>query len=213
MPQKYNPLLPLGLDDSGETPVPVSEGGTGESSAQNAINTLTDVASATDEHVLTKDTATGNAIFKAAAGGWSKSGANISPSTTTDEVIIGASSPISSAKLSVDGDADQIQVVIQGNSTQTSDIFVVEKSDGTDLFKVTNTAGITVGGSSSIITPSSGNLGITDASDATKIVAIQASGATTGKTLTLISAHTDNRSITFPNVTDALVGKESICTL
>jgi len=47
----------------------VLRGGTGQSTEQAAINALTAVAGATNEHVLTKDTATGNAIFKAAAGG------------------------------------------------------------------------------------------------------------------------------------------------
>lgn len=36
---------------------------------QTALNTLTAVAAATNEHVLTKDTGTGNAVWKAAAGG------------------------------------------------------------------------------------------------------------------------------------------------
>ena len=36
--------------------------------AQTAINNITAVAGATNEHVLTKDTATGNAVFKAAGG-------------------------------------------------------------------------------------------------------------------------------------------------
>jgi len=36
---------------------------------QTALNNLTDVANATNEHVLTKDTATGKAIFKVSAGG------------------------------------------------------------------------------------------------------------------------------------------------
>jgi hypothetical protein len=47
----------------------IANGGTGQTTAQNAINALTAVAGATNEHVLTKDTATGNAIFKAATGG------------------------------------------------------------------------------------------------------------------------------------------------
>lgn len=47
----------------------VSSGGTGAGTAQNAINALTAVSGATNEHVLTKDTATGNAIFKVATGG------------------------------------------------------------------------------------------------------------------------------------------------
>jgi hypothetical protein len=50
-------------------PVPVADGGTGQVTAQAAIDTLTAVTGATNEHVLTKDTATGNAIFKAAVGG------------------------------------------------------------------------------------------------------------------------------------------------
>ncbi len=44
-----------------------------------------------------------------------------------------------------------------------------------------------------------------DASDNTKTVAWTISGATTAKALTLITAHTDNRSITFPDATCTLV--------
>jgi len=47
--------------------VTVAGGGTGETTKQAAINSLTDVAGAGDESVLTKDTTTGNAVFKAAA--------------------------------------------------------------------------------------------------------------------------------------------------
>jgi len=36
----------------------------------------------------------------------------------------------------VDGNADEVQAIIQGNSTQTSNIFVVENSAGTDQFIV-----------------------------------------------------------------------------
>jgi len=41
----------------------------------------------------------------------------------------------------VDGSADEIQLTVQGHTTQTSDIFLVEKSDGTDLLNVTNANG------------------------------------------------------------------------
>ena len=47
----------------------IVHGGTGESSAQAAIDALTDVAGGTNEHVLTKDTGSGNAIWKAAGSG------------------------------------------------------------------------------------------------------------------------------------------------
>lgn len=50
--------------------------------------------------------------------------------TVTDDVLI-------------DGKADAIQLRIQGHSTQTNDIFVVEKSDGTDLFTVDNAGDLT----------------------------------------------------------------------
>jgi hypothetical protein len=52
---------------------------------QTAINNLTDVASANNEYVLTKDTATGNAVYKPAAGGGS--GTNLSIGTTTSTTV------------------------------------------------------------------------------------------------------------------------------
>jgi hypothetical protein len=48
---------------------PISGGGTGQTTAQAAIDALTQVSAATNEHVLTKDTATGNALWKEAGGG------------------------------------------------------------------------------------------------------------------------------------------------
>ena len=51
---------------TGITDLAIADGGTGQSTAQAAINALSAVSGATNEHVLTKDTGTGNAIFKAA---------------------------------------------------------------------------------------------------------------------------------------------------
>lgn len=48
---------------------------------------------------------------------------------------------------------------------------------------------------------------VVNVSDATKALKWSLSGATTGKTLTLISSHTNDRSITYPDATDTLVGK------
>ncbi len=50
-------------------------------------------------------------------------------------------------------------------------------------------------------------------SDATKLLLFSLGGATTAKTLTLISSHTNDRSITFPDATDTLVGKATTDTL
>jgi hypothetical protein len=50
---------------NGSTPLSIAKGGTGQATAQLSINALTQVSSATAENVLTKDTATGNATYKA----------------------------------------------------------------------------------------------------------------------------------------------------
>jgi len=68
-----------------------------------------------------------------AAGGWTDSGTDVALSTSTDNVGIGGASL---AKLSVDGDTNEIQFLIQGNSTQTADFMVIENSAGTDLMQV-----------------------------------------------------------------------------
>lgn len=192
----------------------VAGGGTGQVTAQAGINALTAVSSATNEYVLTKDTATGNAIFKISSGGYWTESSNVDYLTTTaNKIAIGRTSLISTEKVVVDGSADIIQMIVRGNATQTANVFEVRKSDNTVLFGVTNTAGITVSGASAVITPSSGNLNLTDTTDATKIIAIQVSGATTGKTLTLAGVQTNNITLTLPNATDTLVAKATTDTL
>lgn len=52
-----------------------------------------------------------------------------------------------------------------------------------------------------------------DSTDPTKKIIFQASGATTAKTLTLASAITLNRVLTFPDATDTLIGKATTDTL
>jgi len=63
---------------------------------------------------------------------------------TSGEVGMGTTDP--SATLHVAGTVDRIQCRVQGNSTQTSDIFVVENSGGTDQFSVDNTGTILING-------------------------------------------------------------------
>jgi hypothetical protein len=75
------PALFIGEIVYAVTPFSLFQGGTGQSTAQNAINALTAVSSATNEHVLTKDTATGNAIWKAAPSGMVYPGAGVAVST------------------------------------------------------------------------------------------------------------------------------------
>jgi len=51
------------------TDIAIADGGTGQGTAQLAINALTAVSGGTNEYVLTKDTSTGNALWKEASGG------------------------------------------------------------------------------------------------------------------------------------------------
>ena len=52
-----------------------------------------------------------------------------------------------------------------------------------------------------------------DAADNTKLVTFELVGATTAKTMTFTISHTDNRTLTFPDATDTLVGKATTDTL
>ena len=88
-----NSITTLGTIATGTweaTDVAILHGGTGQSTAQLAINALTAVGAATNEHVLTKDTGTGNAIWKAAAGGSDAFTVKIDAGATAD--YIGATS-------------------------------------------------------------------------------------------------------------------------
>lgn len=66
---------------TGDT-IKIANGGTGQTTAQLAINALTDVAAATNEFVLTKDTATGDAIWKVNDGAGTVTSVDVSGGTT-----------------------------------------------------------------------------------------------------------------------------------
>jgi len=79
---------------SGITDLAIADGGTGASTAQAAIDALTQVSGATNEYVLTKDTASGNAIWKVAAGGGISIGDAIGSSTGNRVLICDGSNQL-----------------------------------------------------------------------------------------------------------------------
>ncbi|MBU0667697.1 hypothetical protein KJ951_01165 [Patescibacteria group bacterium] len=72
----------------------------------------------------------------ASNSGWTDGGTDVNLTTSTDNVGIGG---VSLGKLSVDGDTDETQLLIQGNATQTSNLAVFEDSAGTDLVTISGT--------------------------------------------------------------------------
>lgn len=95
--QNANNVTISGGSVTGITDLAIADGGTGQSTAQAAIDALTNVVAATNEHVLTKDTATGNAIFKASAGG------STLPVADTQTIIKGSGDPTKLLRFEIDG--------------------------------------------------------------------------------------------------------------
>lgn len=90
--------------------------------------------------------------------------------TTTRDVVIGATQ-IVSAKLSIDGDADQVQFAVQSNATQTGTLMLLENSSGANLLSVSPTGSLLVGGGTS-----AGALSVKNAS-ATELLKIESDGS------------------------------------
>src|SRR3990167_10500890 len=80
-------------------------------------------------------TASTTAILTYASSTQIQSTGNAYFSTASGAVTIG--SAINLAKLAVDGQVDEIQLLVQGNGTQTTNLAVFENSGGTDVFSIT----------------------------------------------------------------------------
>ena len=100
----------------------------------------------TDTHVLTADSAevsgTKWAVAGAASSPWTTDTNVVNLNTDTDTVTIGSAT--AGGKLFIDGDADEIQLQVQGNSTQTANLMTVETSAGTDKFQILSTGAVRV---------------------------------------------------------------------
>lgn len=83
----------------------------------------------------------------ATASGWTDAGSGtVDLVTTTDTVNIGSDL---GGRLNIDGSADEVQLWIQGHSTQTSNLLLAEASDGTDRLSLSGAGVLTVTGSGS----------------------------------------------------------------
>lgn len=92
----------------------IGNGGTGQTTAQLAINALTQISGATNEHVLTKDTATGNAVYKAVPTGY------ILSVTDTNSVDLTVTGTALSADVKLSTDA-QNAITTTGTGIYTPD--------------------------------------------------------------------------------------------
>ena len=63
---------------------------------------------------------------------------------STGNFVVGATADL--AALAVDGAADEIQLLVQGNATQTTNLLVAENSAGTDQLALTNSGNATLTG-------------------------------------------------------------------
>lgn len=75
--------------------------------------------------------------------GWTYATPNMYFTSSTDNLIIGSSTP--QGKVTIDGDTNEIQLWIQAHSTQSTGVLLIEKSDGTDILTFTNAGVLTVG--------------------------------------------------------------------
>lgn len=76
------------------------------------------------------------------SGAFSDAGDPIVQNTTTKDVVIGTAA-INTSKLSIDGDADQVQFTVQFNATQTDSGVIYENSAGTEIFTFDNDGSMT----------------------------------------------------------------------
>lgn len=144
------------------------------------------------------------------ASKWTDGGTLTYLTDSTDSVTVGSSSEL--AKLAVDGDANEIQFIVQGNATQTSNLFVAENSSGTDFFAIEDLGGLA-------ITPSStDDVTITTDSDSTIVITGLSGGSGTALCIdasnNVVTCSAGSSSATLQSAYDADTnGSDTLITL
>jgi len=100
------------------------------------------ITSSTGALTVTPLAGTNLNVALTAPGNFTVNATDLVVETATGNVGIGTVSP--GAKLMVDGTADEIQLLVQGNATQNTDIFVVEDSGGVDVFTISQYGSVDV---------------------------------------------------------------------
>lgn len=119
---------------TGMTDITIADGGTGQSTAQAAIDALTAVSGATNEHVLTKDTATGNAIFKIASTSIAD-GSITAAKLASDAVVIASGTKIDTTSgtshdfTGIPSWVKKITLMFEGVSTSGTSDWLVQLGD------------------------------------------------------------------------------------
>jgi len=113
------------------TDIAIADGGTGQGTAQAAIDALTAVGVATNEHVLTKDTTTGNAIWKAATGGSDAFTVKVDAEATAGYIGAASSDGVlrTGAGLSYTDGGDYVTLTVSGTYVHRGDPSGKDKTD------------------------------------------------------------------------------------
>ena len=132
--------------------------------------------------------------------------------TDTDTLGVGAATT-TSGKAEIGGEADAVQLVVQGHSTQTNDIVLVENDGGTDLLTLDNLGVLDVQSIQDIDGPGTNwSIAATGAADFTNTTVDDLTSAGTlahsGGTATLSSGATD--TVALGDVVEPLAGKVEI---
>jgi len=136
-----SPWIKLTTDGTGNAEVQLP-------TASIGVTELDDIDAPGDEECATYEGSNDAIEWQTCGGGsspWQTTSNVTELVTSTDTVTIGASTAL--GKLGVNGDADEIQLQIQGHSTQTNSLIVAENSGGTDVLTVSNTGVVVTGGS------------------------------------------------------------------
>jgi len=134
----------------------------------------------TDNFVLTFNSAGGNFTWAADAtgsGAWTDTDP-VLLATSTRNVEIGDTGIVLDSKVQIAGDTDEVQLIIEGHSTQTDDIFIIQQDDESQVFTVSNTGVVTMATDLAITEGGTGASALDDIVGTTDEIAV-ANGANT----------------------------------